>query len=79
MMAIEKVLGHVIRHIVTQPDQVLLHVVEAEGKYTVRVHVASEDIARVIGSEGRILRSLRHVAAALGSADHKDVYVELVK
>ncbi len=78
-MAIEQVLSYVIRHIVTQPEQVLLNLVEADGKCTVRVHVAPEDIARVIGSEGRILRSLRHVAAALGSAEQKDVCVELVK
>ncbi len=79
MISIERVLEHIIRQIVVQPDAVLLNVVESDGLCTIRVHVASEDIARVIGSEGRILRSLRHVASALGTSEKKDVRVELVK
>lgn len=79
MIPVERVLSHIIERIVSQPEHVLLNVVEAENKCTVRIHVAAEDVARVIGSEGRILRSLRHVAAALGLAEKKDIYVELVK
>jgi hypothetical protein len=79
MIAIERVLEHLVRQIVAQPEAVLLNVVEAENACTIRIHVATEDVARVIGSEGRILRSLRHVASALGSVEKKDVRIELVK
>lgn len=76
---VEKLIEHLIRHLVSQPGAVMVTSVEAEGRCAVSIHVSPQDVARVIGSEGRIFRALRTVASVAGSLKNREVTVELAQ
>ena len=54
-------LHHIITSIVTHPDSVNIEESEADGITTFVVTVAKEDMGKVIGKEGKVIRSIRNV------------------
>lgn len=76
---LEKLVEHIVTNLVSKPESVMISGVERDGKLVIQVRVAAEDVARVIGSEGRIFRALRAVVVLLGSQQHKDVVVDIAE
>lgn len=74
---LEKLVEHIVFNLVSKPEAVAITGVESDGKYVIHVRVAAEDVARVIGSEGRIFRAIRAVVMLLGSQQKKDVVVDI--
>lgn len=76
---VEKLVEHIVKQLVSQPESVMVTSVEAEGRCSISIHVAPQDVARVIGSEGRIFRAMRTVASIAGSLKNREVSVELAQ
>lgn len=76
---LEKLVEHIVSHLVSNPQAVTISSVDRDGKLVIQVRVAAEDVARVIGSEGRIFRALRAVVMLLGNRQHKDVVVDIAE
>ena len=54
-------------------------VVVEEGTTTVlRLHVASEDMGKVIGKQGRIAKAIRTVMKAVATRENVKVIVEII-
>lgn len=53
----------------------LIDSVEEDGRLLLEVHVAQEDIGKVIGRKGRIIKALRTLAHAAGV--HRDLICEV--
>ena len=53
--------------LVDQPNQVSVESELAGGELVVRLLVAEDDLGMLIGKQGRTARSLRTIAAAVGS------------
>jgi uncharacterized protein len=70
----EKVLEYVATAIVDAPDDVE---VEVDGR-TLRLHVAPDDMGKVIGRRGRVAQAIRTVVRAAGAKDGSDVNVDIV-
>ena len=68
------VLEFVAKSIVDLPDAVD---VEADGR-TLRLHVAQEDMGKVIGRRGRVAQAIRTLVRAAGAKDGTDVNVDIV-
>jgi uncharacterized protein len=62
-----ELIAWIARKLVDDPDAVRVESVERDGDIVLRLHVAPEDVGKVIGRQGRIARALRTVARA-GSA-----------
>ena len=69
-----KVLEYLATSIVDSPDDVE---VEADGN-TLRLHVAPDDMGKVIGRRGRVAQAIRTVVRAAGAKDNTDVNVDIV-
>ena len=55
-------------------------VVVTEGKTTViEVHVADNDMGKVIGKQGRIAKAIRSVVKAAAAKEDKKVVVEIMQ
>ena len=76
---IEQLIEYIIKHLVTQPASVEVSGQDTPEKYIVQIRVATPDIARVIGSEGRILRALRTLASVVGEPLNKDIVVDVMR
>jgi uncharacterized protein len=76
---VEQLIEYIVKHLVTQPTAVEVTGMDTPEKYVVQIRVAQSDIARVIGSEGRILRALRTLAVAVGTPVDKDIVVDVLR
>lgn len=76
---IEKLVDQMVRQLVSQPEAVMVSSVESDGKCVISIRVAPQDIARVIGSEGRIFRALKTVVTLVGARQQRDVVLDIAK
>ena len=69
---------YIAQSLVENPDAV--EVVEKDGPESVvlELHVAPEDMGKVIGRQGRIAKAIRTVVKAATAKNEKPVFVEIV-
>ena len=71
---------YVVRALVADPDAVRVEEVEEHDGIVFEVHVADDDLGRVIGKDGRVANAIRTVAKAAATAqDAGRVMVEIVE
>ena len=75
----EAVLIAIVKDLVGQPDAVSVTVDEKneEGIVVYHLHVAEEDMGRVIGKQGRIAKAIRTVMRAAAARQDERVQVEI--
>lgn len=65
--------------LVDHPDEVRIDEVEGErGELVVEVSVHPDDVGKLIGRNGRMIRSLRALAKAAGGRAQRGVTVEVI-
>ena len=77
MSTVRDVVEVLARALTDRPDEV--HVTESQHKGTtlVELYVASSELGRVIGKQGRTAAALRTLASTAGEKDGKTVTLEL--
>jgi len=76
---IEDFLGHVARSLVANPEEVRVTRSERDGAILLELHVAPDDLGKVIGKGGRIARALRTVVRASGTKADERRHLEIVE
>lgn len=69
----------IAKSLVDHPDEVVVTEIETDKNLVVELKVASEDMGKVIGKQGRIAKSIRTVVNAAATKDDKKVTVEIVQ
>jgi uncharacterized protein len=69
----------IAKSLVDHPDQVVVTEKETEKAIVVELKVASDDMGKVIGKQGRIAKSIRTVVKAAATKDDKKVVVEILQ
>jgi uncharacterized protein len=73
------VLDYVARQIVDEPDAVEIDVEERRhGGVELRLHVAPDDMGKIIGRRGRVAQAVRTVVRAAGAKDGVEASVDIV-
>jgi predicted RNA-binding protein YlqC (UPF0109 family) len=72
------VLEYVAGWLVDHPEDVTVTEVEGERGSVLEVSVNPEDIGKIIGKQGRIIRALRTVARAAAQREGESISVEVV-
>ena len=67
----------IARALVDNPDEVVVTETEKDNETLVQLHVASADMGKVIGQQGRIARAIRTVVKAASSGSDKKVTVDI--
>lgn len=67
----------IAKSLVDHPDEVVVTETETEKSIVVALKVASDDMGKVIGKQGRIAKAIRAVVKAAASKDDKKVIVEI--
>lgn len=73
----KELLQYVVKNLVNNKDVVEVEETTNEAKTVLRLKVAKEDMGRVIGKEGRIIRSIREILNAYASKNKEKVAVEI--
>ena len=74
----EELLAYLAQGLAGRPDAVRVEREEREGAVFLRVHVAPEDVGKLIGRQGRTVRALRTLARASGAKTGERTFVEIV-
>jgi predicted RNA-binding protein YlqC (UPF0109 family) len=74
-----ELLAYLARELVDDPDAVRVDTEERDGALVLVLHVAADDVGKVIGRQGRIARALRQVVRAAGAGDRRRVQLEIVE
>ena len=73
-----ELLAELARRLVDDPDAVHVEEIERDGAHVLQLHVAKEDVGKVIGRQGRIARALRTIVRAGAARSSYRVLVEIV-
>ena len=73
-----ELLAYLARELVDDPDAVRVETEERDDAVVLYLHVAPEDVGKVIGRQGRIARALRTLVRASAVRDDRRVLLEIV-
>lgn len=72
------VLTYIVREIASDPDGVIVEADDSGRGLRLRVHVAPDDMGRMIGRRGRVAQAIRTLVRVAGSRDGTDTNVDFV-
>ena len=72
-----ELLAYLARELVDDPGEVRVESEEREGVLVLVLHVAADDVGKVIGRQGRIVRALRTLVRASAVRSGHRVMVEI--
>ena len=75
----EELVAEIARALVDRPDDVRVERTEHDGAVVLQLHVAQEDLGKVIGRQGRVIRSLRTLVRAGGTKRGQRMLLEIVE
>ncbi len=67
----------IAKSLVEHPEEVSISVDESDQETVYKIKVAEEDMGRIIGKQGRIIKSIRTVTKAAAIKDGSRVQVEI--
>jgi uncharacterized protein len=70
---------YLTRRLVETPGEVRVEEDDEDGDLVIRLSVAPDDVGRVIGRGGRIVRALRTVVRACGAREDRRVVLEIAE
>ncbi len=68
----------IAKSLVDHPDEVSVTMTDKSRVILLELHVASSDMGKVIGKQGRIAKAIRTVVKAASAKDNRKVVVEIV-
>jgi predicted RNA-binding protein YlqC (UPF0109 family) len=74
---VEDLLAWIARGLVDDPDAVRVERVDEGDVVVLRLHVAEDDVGKVIGRQGRIARALRTVVRSAGARGDRRLVLEI--
>ena len=72
-----ELLEWIARRLVDEPDAVRVETEEREDAVVYRLHVAPDDVGKVIGRQGRLARALRSLVRAAGARADRRFLLEI--
>jgi predicted RNA-binding protein YlqC (UPF0109 family) len=72
-----ELLTFLAQRLVDEPEAVRVEEEEREDVIVLRLHVAKDDVGKVIGRQGRIARALRAIVRAGGARQRRRLILEI--
>jgi predicted RNA-binding protein YlqC (UPF0109 family) len=78
-MSLDEFVAWVARELVDAPDAVSVERVERDDAVVLRLHVAPEDVGKVIGRQGRMARALRALVRTASARSNTRLLLEIAE
>jgi uncharacterized protein len=75
----EEFVAYLVKNMVDAPEQVDIRSVEGQNGFLIEIRVAPEDVGKVVGRKGNVIRSLRTLAMTIGARLGRRVHLEIVQ
>ncbi len=70
---------HIARALVDAPEAVVVDEFEDKGEMVVELEVAPDDVGKVIGRQGAVVRAMRNLVRTVGDKNDRDYVLEIVE
>lgn len=70
--------AYLVKNLVDQPTDVNVDIYDGDRSTVVEVRVAPEDVAKLVGRQGRTIKAIRTIAMTVGARFNRRVRVEVV-
>jgi predicted RNA-binding protein YlqC (UPF0109 family) len=77
-MAAADLVEYVARSLVDDPDAVSVEVQQEQDGTVIELHVAEEDMGKVIGRNGSVAKALRTLLKVMGAREGESISLEIV-
>ena len=67
------------KHLVNRPEEVQVRETQGDTASVIELRVATEDLCRIIGKQGRTAKSIRTVVNAAASRVNRKVVLEIIE
>jgi predicted RNA-binding protein YlqC (UPF0109 family) len=71
-------IAYLVKNLVDKPEAVDIKVVDSQEGTVVEIRVAPEDVAKVVGRQGRTIKSLRTIAMTVGARFGRRVRLDVL-
>jgi predicted RNA-binding protein YlqC (UPF0109 family) len=75
---VEELLEYLAKNLVDKPDEVRVVRSERDGTVVLELHVAADEVGKIIGRQGRVARALRTVVRASAARTGERAMLEIV-
>jgi uncharacterized protein len=75
----KKTLEYIVTSIVDNPDAVAIDEAEQDGIFTLTIHVDPNDVGKVIGKEGKVIRAIRNIMKIPAMKQNKRIHVTIAE
>lgn len=74
----KQLLEYIIPHIVNHPEDVVINETETEGMVNLSIKVNPEDMGRVIGKSGKVIKAIRQIGRIVAIKKGLRVNIDVV-
>lgn len=71
-------IAYLIKNLVDHPDDVDVQITEESEAMLISIKVSQNDVAKIVGKQGRTIKSLRTIAMTVGARFGRRVRLDLV-
>lgn len=75
----EEFIAYIIKNMVNKPESVDIRAMEGQSGLLIEIRVAPEDVGKVVGRQGHVIRSLRTLAGTIGARLGQRVQLEIIQ
>jgi len=75
----EQFIAYLVKNIVNHPDAVDIRSMLGQSGLLIEIRVAPEDVGKVVGRKGNVIRSLRTLAMTIGARLGRRVHLEIIQ
>jgi len=72
-------IAYLIKNLVDQPNEVDVQIFDGDQGTMVEVRVSPQDIAKIVGRQGRTIKALRTIAMTIGARFGRRVRLEVIQ
>lgn len=72
-------LHFIISKLVEKPEEVIVNEEESEGVINFTITVSKDDMGRIIGKSGKVIRSIRNVMKIPAMKENKKIFISLAE
>lgn len=75
----EEFIAYLIKNMVNAPEKVDVRAVDGPSSLLIEIRVDPEDVGKVVGRKGNVIRSLRTLAFSIGARLGRRVRLEIIQ
>jgi len=74
----EKYIEFIIKNLVNHPEDIKISRIDGTKETIIEIRVHQEDVGKVIGRNGSVVRALRTIVSAIGNREKKNYILEVI-